>query len=180
MANYKVDINSIVELEDAQQMINKAESIRDKFLIAILYITGARPIELTMLTSEHIQEEESNLIIKLFTAKLGRSKGFTPDERELEIKPSTPFFKILNEYYQLYKKWPEQPMLSISVRRMEQIIGELSDHKFCPYNFRHSRMTKLSRAGASIDQLMYWKGAKDTRSVSPYLRSKRVVFDRIE
>jgi len=47
----------------------------------------------------------------------------------------------------------------------------------CPYNFRHSRMTLLAEKGASIDNLMKFKGARSRRSVRPYLHARKVEYE---
>ena len=163
--------------EDAEVMISKATSPRDKFLVAILYFSGARPDELIRLKKENIVEREGILDIKLHTSKLGKSGGFIIRERILSMNPGMEFFMIIKDYW---INSLDDVLLDISERRMEQIIEDLSDKRFCPYNFRHSRLTKLARIGATLDQLMYWKGANDIRSVSPYIRGKKVEFDKIE
>jgi hypothetical protein len=117
--------------------------------------------------------EDEKIIVKLQTLKLGKGRKFRIEDRLLVIKPNFPF-------YQLIKRLKNQIPIAITLRRAEQIIEELSDKKLCPYNFRHTRLVKLARAGASIDNLMYWKGARDSRSVDEYLRGKKVEFDRIE
>jgi integrase len=177
MPRYKKDINLIVTNEMAQAMIDKALIQRDKFLVAILYFSGARPDELLRLKKQDIVEDNGKLVIKLHTSKLGKHEGFLIEDRLLTMNSEMPFFDIVRTY------WMEslgEYLLSISERRMEQVIENLSDCKLCPYNFRHSRLTKLARAGATLDQLMYWKGAVDTKSVAPYIRGKKVEFDKIE
>jgi integrase len=177
MPLYKIDINLIVTKEMAKDMISKATFPRDQFLVAILYFSGARPDELIRLKKADIIDRDGSLDIKLHTSKLGKNKGFMINERILTMKPDMEFFEIIKSYW---LNSLSDDLLGISTRRMEQIIKHLSEEKLCPYNFRHSRLTKLARSGATLDQLMYWKGANDTRSVSTYLRGKRVEFDKIE
>jgi len=181
MANYTaVDINRINKLEETNNMISRADNIRDKFLVAILYITGARPGELQRLKPEHIIDSEDRISIKMFTSKLGKAKRFVIKERTLDYRKPIPFMEILMQYWNVSKAWPEVPMLNISVRRMQQIIHKLSNRTFCPYSFRHSRGTKMSEAGAGLSELMYWKGATNVSSVSPYLSAKKVIIEEIE
>ena len=179
MPKYSKNINLIVTTEMAQQMLDKAANLRDKFLIAILYFSGARPDELTRLMKKNIiLREDGCLEIKLHTDKLGdNNQVFIIAERILTMKPDMQFFHTIYTYWSTSNV---ETLLSLTVRRIEQIIEQLSGGLLCPYNFRHSRLTKLARSGATLDQLMYWKGAKDVRSVSPYIGGKRVEFDKIE
>lgn len=178
MPVYKKDINLIVVSEMSHAMIDKATNLRDKFLVAIMDFSGARPNELTKLGKKDIVlREDGCLEIKLHTDKLGKENKFIIRERTLTMRPGMNFFDIIKTYWATSNS---DFLLNMTTRRMEQIIEQLSDGKLCPYNFRHSRLTKLARSGATLDQLMYWKGATDVKSVSPYLRGKRVEFDRIE
>lgn len=184
MPRYKVDINRIIQIEDAQAMMEKTRSDpvpatrkRDQFLIAILYFSGARPGEILMLKKEDLIIESGKLVIKLHTEKLGKTGKFIIRDRLLTMSPDMPFYDVIVSYWET--SHPGR-LIDLTERRIQQIVTKLSDGKFCPYNFRHSRMTKLARQGASIDQLMYWKGAAKADSVSNYLRGKKVEFSRIE
>lgn len=173
MPTYQKDISYIVEKEDAQAMIDRANSLRDKFIVAILYLTGARTTEILELRKKDIWVEGDSLFIKLRTAKLGRGKGFKVRERILEIPLEAPFTDIILKYVKLFEN-DEAILVNVNDSRIRQIVYELSDNRFCPYNFRHSRLTKLSRAGATVDELMYWKGGRTIKSVAPYLSAKPI------
>jgi integrase len=178
MPKYKKDINRIVTEEDTRAMISKVQSLRDSFMVAIMDFSGARPDELRRIEKKDINlRADGCLEIKLHTSKLGTTGEFLINERILTMKPEMNFYSYIKNYWE---SSPEGKLLDLTVRRIEQLVEELSDGKFCPYNFRHSRLTKLARIGASIDQLMYWKGSKDLRSISPYIRGKKVEFERIE
>jgi len=178
MPKYSKDINLIVTSEMSQGMIDKATSPRDKFMVAIMDFSGARPDELTRLKKKDINlRADGCLEIKLHTDKLGNENVFLIKDRILTMRPEMHFFDIIKNYWATSNV---ETLLSLTVRRIEQIIEQLSDGKLCPYNFRHSRLTKLARTGATLDQLMYWKGANDPRSVGAYIRGKRVEFDKIE
>jgi len=175
---YKKDINLMVTSEMSQAMVDKATNLRDKFLVAIINFSGARPDELTKLEKKDIiLREDGCLEIKFHTDKLGKENKFIIRERTLTMKPNMQFFDIVSSYWSASNS---NFLLNMTTRRMEQIVEQLSNGKLCPYNFRHSRLTKLARAGATLDQLMYFKGATNVNSVSPYIRGKRVEFDRIE
>lgn len=171
MPIYKKDINYIVPLDLAQSMITRARNSRDALLVALSYITGARPTEIRLLKRKDLWVEGGLFFIKLKTLKLGRGTFF-PKDRVLKFDLEANFVKLILDSIEYMP--PEQVLIPISLRRVEQILEELSDGKLCPYNFRHSRLTKLARKGATIDELMSWKGAKDTKSVAPYIRGKPI------
>lgn len=172
MGRYKKNINHIVDKVEVDDMIDKAKSIRDKALIAVLYLTGARTEEVKTLKAEHITEDTYSYKIKMRTVKLGRNSEhqFVLQDRILEFKKNTPFLT----YILMHKENCKDYMFPISTTRMRQIVYKLSEDRFCPYNFRHSRMTKLAWQGAGPVDLMHWKGSLDTRSVNPYIRGKPV------
>ena len=170
MGKYNKDISHVVSESETQAMIDRTKNPRDHFLVAILYLTGARPSEVLELQQKDIEIQEDQLAIRLVTKKLGRAKGFTIRQRFLEIQKSSPFVDYI-------LKWHSQKdglLLEITDSRIRQIIYKLSENEFCPYHFRHSRLTKLSRNGASLDELMYWKGSKDEKSVIEYLKAKPI------
>lgn len=178
MPKYKKDINRIVTEEDTKAMLGKSQSSRDSFLIAVMDFSGARPDEIRRLEKKDINlRADGCLDIKLHTSKLGTTGTFLIKERTLTMKSEMNFYSYIKNYWESSQ---EGKLLDLTVRRIEQLVEELSDGKFCPYNFRHSRLTKLARTGATLDQLMYWKGATSVNSVSPYIRGKRVEFEKIE
>lgn len=176
MPAYKKDINKEVMVADAQEMMDNARNNQEKTLVAILYLTGARPIEAVALKAGDIETHANPdyFTIKLMTAKLRKGTYHGSDTRVLEIPKTAPFAQqILNEVVNIIN--PEAHLFGFHTPdNVKQIVYKLSNGKFCPYNFRHSRMLKLSRAGAGTSEIMYWKGATSSRSVDAYLRGKPI------
>jgi len=177
MAEYKKDINYIVTLEDVKGMIAHADNLRDKALICVSHLTGARPSEIRLLKKSDVWLIKNEVHIRLATKKLGKVRGFVIKERELIISKSTETVDVLLKWCEfstsedLFESGHGFPM---TCARIRQIFDRASDKKICPYHFRHSRLTKLARAGKSIDLLMYWKGAAGLQSVGRYLAAKPV------
>lgn len=169
--HYLKDINHIITKQEAIEMVSKAKNSRDRFIIAMLYLTGCRPIELVKTKAKDIMfPGDGRVVIRLSTAKLGQRKGFYLKERVLDINESSTFVDILKSYTQGLTA--DAFLVPISCVRIRAIVYELSNNQFCPYHFRHSRLTNLARMGWGIDQLMYWKGSSDSGSVSAYLAGK--------
>lgn len=171
MPKYTKDIDYIVQMDDVDNMLARGGRARDKFIVAVLYITGARPSEIRELKRQDISVTDDEVIITLKTLKLGATEKFIIRDRTLTFsRRETPFIDHVIKYWETA---PEK-LIPISLRRVEQIIDHLSQNQFCPYHFRHTRLTKLARQGATIDELMYWKGASSHQSVAPYLRAKPI------
>lgn len=177
---YKKDINHILDEHDVNSMLLNCTgnyATRNKALISFLYLTGARPIEVTKLRPMDITLDGVQTVMRVFTAKLGNAKksiGFMPPYRLLEFDPSTPFLEYLHTYRHSMEVANVPFLFPISVVRIKHIVYETSKGKFCPYNFRHSRLWKMAEDDASIPDLMAWKGASDHRSVNDYIRGKRI------
>lgn len=179
--HYTKDINYIVTLQDVEVLISRATNVRDKALVAFMYITGARPYEISKVEHDDIFMEGVNTLIRIPTAKLGSNadRKFTTKKRTLAFRPDTPFLEYIHMYRHSVKPIAElqasQPYIfPITPDWMKKIIYKLSNNVLCPYHFRHTRLLKLSREGATADELMAWKGSADIRSVSEYLRDKPI------
>ena len=174
---YKKDINRVVSLEEALLYIDVLDRPRDKALVALLHLTGARPTEIREVRKEHITVEENQVKILMMTAKLKGVPGFFLRERILVFKKDAPGIGHFLDWYSvcptpdLFRGTHGKP---ISTTRIRQLVYKASGNAICPYHFRHSRLTKLARSGWGADQLMYWKGSRTVRSVSVYIASKPV------
>lgn len=183
MPKYRRDINHIVTQEEAAAMLDAASvksrnPDRDKFIVGFLYLIGCRPVEflkrITYNSFKHIDELGEYFEVIIPTAKLKEGTKFGIRERVLEINRSSPFSREITRYVLQFKNTPDVPLVNISSRRLHYIIGTLSDDKFTPYNFRHSRIAKIMSSGATISEAMYWKGAKRSSSVDPYISAKPI------
>ena len=175
MPRYAIDINRIVTKEETQQMIYNATRARDSALVACLYLTGARPVEAAQLMSNDVSIDEPNNLfyIKMQTAKLGKTTDFFVPERILTISLDAPFARLFLEYVKNLRE--DCLAFPIKPGTIFTIIKKLSGGTACPYSFRHSRLTKLARENdATRDELMYWKGARDGRSVDAYISAKPI------
>lgn len=170
--HYLKDIRHIITKEEAKAMIGRANNPRDRFVVAFFYLTGCRPVELIQVKAKDIVERDGTVAITIFTAKLGQRKGFYIDQRTLEIGKGSSFMQFITDFSRHFQ--PEALLCSISTTRLRVIIYALSLNEFCPYHFRHSRLTNLARAGMTVDGLMYWKGASSTLSVSNYIAGKPI------
>lgn len=157
MPRYKKDVEARVEPESVQAMMGQAGSAEEAALIAYLFRTGARPVELQMLRGQDVFRSGGRVNVKLRTAKNGISRtiGFRPGMRF--VREMEDFAATRTRLFPHDTSW------------MRKVVDRLSHGKLTPYTFRHNRLTRLAEAGASINQLMLWKGARDVKSISQYL-----------
>ena len=180
MPLYKKDFKRLIEFPEVEQMIQKTKNPEHKVLIALLYLTGARPAELLELKKRNFLIVGSDLRMILPTKK--RKKAGAVNDRLLPVDiEETPFVK--NLIMPWVEALPSQDSDILSIRtttRIQQIVYAASDNKLCPYTFRHNRLSQLAMGGATVDELKQWKGAVDIASITPYLLMSPIVLDRVK
>lgn len=141
-------------------------------MIAILYRTGARPVEICMMKKEDVRLTDTHIIFSLRTVKNGLP-------RNIGIKRSLAFVEdVIIPYVSSLQNG--EKLFDFGPDRLRQIIYATSENKFTAYTFRHNRLTRLAEAGASSYQLMIWKGAKDMKSVSNYLYRSPLILNELD
>ena len=179
MPKYGWKIDELIFEEDAKAMYKHAKNEKETVLISLLWTTGARPEELHMLKREKVEFNDQTLLLTIPTKKLGKEGTFKIRERPLEFaRPNGLDTNIFIETIIKYAKDlpPETFLLPNTTRWQENVVNRLSQaamgKKLCPYHFRHSVMSWMAHSGATIEQLMHFKGALSVMSVSPYLHAK--------
>lgn len=164
LGKYKKDYQKVITTEEVKSMIEKTYNVEHKVLIALLYITGARPVEILDLKANSFEITDNELRILVTTKKRGIN-------RLLCFDMETPFVKDLIIPYvnDLVQKQKDNLFSFKTSDRVRQIVYSLSDNKITPYAFRHNRLTQLALSGATPYELMIWKGSKSLESVSPYI-----------
>jgi len=177
MPKYFVDIEHLITKEEAMKMISYAKKLRDKALISILYLTGARPGEVLDLTTDDIRVSDRELEIKLTTLKQKEGR-FHVKKRTLVFHRPLPSNAFIETFIDYFLSLPRGYLFKMSDRNLRYIIERVSrdalGFPLCPYNFRHSRMTEFASEGRGINELKYLKGATDIRSIAPYLHARKV------
>lgn len=179
MPRYRWDIKDLLFEEDVRKMYNLAPVPVKKAFIAACWLTGARTSELLLLKKEDIGFNDHYLEIRLHTLKLGDGDYKTGIRTLTLTRPSG---LETNLYVETIIKFAaalptnETPLFPYTDRWTEaRVIGPISEKALgkwlTPYHFRHSCMQWLARHGASLAQLMHFKGAKSPLSVQPYIAS---------
>jgi integrase len=178
------DPNLVAQQSEVDALLAHTDSDSERALIRFLYLTGARPGEAVefLYPSGWRVLDDGSVEATVPTLKLGKKEGFQIKKRTLVLNADTPYLKDLTLFfdncataYGIVGDIRPFPLVNPkAVWYRFQKAARKANLPICPYTFRHSRMTKLARFGASIDELMYWKGAEGVKSVAPYLRAKPI------
>lgn len=169
MPKYKKDVKRRISYDETLSMIDSTPNRSHKAAVAILYLTGARPSEVSVLKKEDLTVEAGLLKISLVTRKGGidRTLFFELDDSFVQ-QIIMPYVESLpaSAWLFAFKGNPD---------RLKHIVYQMSQKTVAPYTFRHSRLTQMAESGYTQHELMMWKGAKTMESVNDYLyKSMRV------
>lgn len=179
LPEYKVPIDMLLMEEDVRAMFNKSENAEQLVLIALHWLTGARTSEVLQLTKEDVGWDDDNLVIRLNTLKLGDNhQRFLSRQRTLTYErlsglDTNPYIETVIRYT---LKIPQgRRLLKRSTRWSNKVMNHLGKvaigKEVTPYHFRHSTLTWLARNGATVTELMHFKGATNIKSVQPYVHA---------
>lgn len=175
---------NLVFEEDALAMLNKCKSEKERLLLSLLWVTGARPAEIPLIKREDVLIREASIVMRITTLKLGRGKGFTSETRALEF--TRPKGLDENKWIEIIVRNVERIpndafILKRTPRWMGKVINKLSfaalGKVLSPYNLRHSVFSIAMASNATNDQVMHMKGAKTLDSVSVYIHARPFVID---
>jgi site-specific recombinase XerD len=179
MPKYSWNIDDLLFEEDVKLIYNRCQTKRDAVLVAFLWIAGPRPEELREVKRESIAWNDEALMITFPTKKKGKKGKFKLTTRTLRFERKRGFETSL--YIETIIQYvegvlPGNQILPYTTRWQEKRINVLTEKaigkRMSPYHFRHSALSWLAAGGATIEELMHFKGASSVLSVSPYLHAK--------
>lgn len=155
-------------------------------LIYTLYLTGARPIEVLNLKAKDVTKDGSYIKIQVSGAKNGLPRPIFVQDKNKYAKHIHDYAKQLMPDMWLHhsfrgkyvrnvlnkkgvvKTYAElsRPVRSNFAKWFKNILGE---EPIVPYHLRHNRFSKLSEAGASLEDMRITKGSKTLQSITPYI-----------
>jgi len=165
----------IIWKDEMEVMLRHCKTLRDKVLLALVWLTGARISEVLALKRYDfdIDYEKDELRVRLITLKK-RTKE--PPRRELYFSiEKDPFVKDIIIPY-IEKLDLEKSLFNIGKRRAQQILHEINKKTgfwYTFHEFRHSRLSYLARVQeASVSDLMDWTYWKDINMIGVYIIRK--------
>jgi len=159
-----LDSEDVPTRKDVIDTIERAETPRDKALIAVSFITGGRIGEVLDLQKENIEQRIINgrnyYLFKILT-----EKNPTKHRRWLPIPGDEPLLKYVFDYM------PERGRVFNITRQWAWVqIRKASNKTMWPHLLRHIRLTELTtKHGFSGAQLVRWAGWTDSRPEKHYL-----------
>lgn len=157
-----------MKYERFKEIWKSLDNIMDRHLLTFLYFTGARPAEAMLLKREDIKCENNKLNFRVTTLKRSKKKPI-PDTRVRFIEWTLKYDELI-EFWRWVKELPNDFYIFGKIRMLGNPREYIRYHLKRPaYFFRHNLFSMVSMAGASRTQIRDLKGAKDERSIEPYL-----------
>ncbi|KXB05190.1 hypothetical protein AKJ49_01320 [candidate division MSBL1 archaeon SCGC-AAA382A03] len=157
------------------EMIEKADSPRNKALVAILYLTGCRNNELVTIRRKDIDLLENGVRIRVKYSKKKDGSKLKDKKHELFVGENAPFLDHILEYVRGFED-PDEHLFSgygeghLSRRQVRNITSDLSNGEVHPHLFRKNRINDLIGKGASEFQLVIFEGWSDPRPAKDYMK----------
>lgn len=178
------------DIEKALLNIKGKNKLEGRALVIALYYTAARPTEILELKGKHLEKENSYIKIQI---PIGAKHGLP---RPILISSK---YRIARELYNYAKSiFPDQFLFYHYTGKSQKFYknrkGETIEYDYktykiyywvkkwfkgivpdsiTPYFLRHNKLSQLSEAGASMQELQQIKGARDPKSIQAYLHMSK-------
>jgi integrase len=185
-----------INREQIDTVINQIEhkhATQYKHYILLLYLTGARPKELLLLTAKDFEQESKYVKVRIPALKRGVTRTIYLPLADTGVKKMYEWIK--NHYPELVIFWgliSDKKRVIIVKKKVQGVektyertyhdmtnklyhwfkkFFAVIDHNdsFTPYFLRHNRFSKLSEDDVSMQDIMILKGGKSMESVRPYI-----------
>lgn len=188
MPKIKVKREDILSEDEVEQFINKAKTPRDKCLIALLYLLGARVSEILLIKRRHIAYNKDEGLLYFDMGILKRRKSVLPYRHKIPINAHARFVPYIIEYINritdgdrlLFRSPVKDENVPMHRTTAWKIVSKASSIENKPsawcHLFRHTRATMLKEQGAGGLEMMIWMGWKDSRPAEKYVhRSVKLI-----
>lgn len=159
-------IKNPIRREELEQIIEIAKP-RDKFIIAFLWLTGARINEVAKKLKKSAGRVEGDFLV--FTIETEKKRRGQPLIRDVPIPLNDPLARIVLQKWEQLSE--EDYLIPISARRVRQLLRKyrIRGQGLSPHLLRHSRATYLKREkGFDALELTRFFGWQDTRPAEKY------------
>lgn len=179
--NQQITLINIDHITQALNNIKGQFKREGRALLITLYYTGARPIEVLKLKSNNFTKEGNSLLIQLPASKRGLPRIMRVSFSRKYIKELWKFTRacipemfIFYHYKGSYIRETKTGQRIETTDKLRYYIkewfkGVFQEDTITPYLLRHNRFSKLSIKGLPAENIRILKGAKDIKSVFPYL-----------
>lgn len=151
-----------ITYEETKDMIERAKSLRNKAMIALLYLTGARISEILSVKREDfvVDEKKKMIIVNISVEKRGENWVHS-----VPMGFNAPFMTYIARWLDANNSGLLFPIGRI---RAWRIVHQLNSDVW-PHAFRRNRGNRLIDKGASPHELMTWMGWKSISTADNYI-----------
>jgi site-specific recombinase XerD len=184
-----IDLISKEEIIKVLNDMKERNIIEARALLICLYMTGARPSEVLDLKSDQFIKQGQSLHIKLDTKKHGQPRQLILNMKEPFIKELYLYVSKLMPGTNVFVHYKNRYIRVRGIKTYEETTGKLGyyfkkwfknlENPVNPYFLRHSRLSQLSQSGASLEELLWFKGAKSIESVMPYVHQSSAIAKKL-
>lgn len=172
------------DLHAALDNVTGKHQRQGRSLIICMYYTGARPVEALQLKARHISKRGSYVLVRLAASKHGLPRTPHLQYKRPLVKEFYQYARSLFQEMYLFHnyrtKYTRKRLTKKGIKEYVEITDGLrywfkkwfknvTDEPIPPYYLRHNRFSKLSEAGATMEEIRILKGSKTFTSVTPYL-----------
>lgn len=168
-------------IKEVINSISGKNALEARSLIILAYYSGARPEEYLSLKPSDFEIKNKWLYVKIPTLKGGVSRIVLLDTKKELIASLCAYIKTVFPTNYLFMHFRGNYVYRVTTS--SGVVKEYPCHSYKlryffekwfsgdinPYYLRHNRMSKLSAAGTSMQDLQQFKGAKTLASVAAYL-----------
>jgi integrase len=175
------EIDHIIDTDEFKKLYRVGINRGERAWVTVLWLTGGRVAEVLELTKKDIVIEPDKISFKVVTKKLKHKGKFIVRRRTLilHIDENVYYIQLLKNYLRHFND--DDKIFQFCKRTGQNIIKRMGyialGIGLCPNNFRHTRMTLLTEAGASEEELKRFKGSFTTQSVRPYLHARKIDYE---
>ncbi len=158
----------ILSLEEVEKLIDTAQHIRNKAILALLYSSGLRAGEITRLAPQDIYM--STMQVHVRNSKNRGDHWTILSERALELlKEYWHSYPIEREYLFVTLKNPHTPLTVGGIEAMVKRVGADAGIKLHPHTLRHSFATHLIENSTSRDYVQAMLGHRSSSTTELYI-----------
>jgi len=166
---YKYGPRDIVEPDEVREMMEKMDRTRDRCLLALHYLSGARVSEIIELERQDIVIDDERLTVRFSRRKKKNSQGPLRKRSFIVFPRDAPFAGNIIKYLERFGFssgdfiFPSPAGGHLSRQRVWQILNEVNEDVSSHF-FRHTRLSRLWREGYGLEALRQFAG-RDTPPV---------------